>query len=301
MTFEGCIALVKEIEGLLETTLGASGRGLHDKATSVEERLDESQLGRLRFIATLRNKLIHEAGFDVNHLPDNFEDTCRDLISELRPRPVSKNVYKPLAAPSRLSDTQPVISGNSDSGKMALTRRRRSLPPDPATTGFAAVALTRTRRSLPPDPATTDFAAVELTRTRRPVRRMVSSSLEVGALPVDGLSSQRENPFAGYQRWSRGGHREKGPLSKDSHPRLIIPRIELPQGKVVACDIPLRHVAEEASPVNVFFDDLALALGLSEGELSAHLEVLGASFADGFVTSADVSRLLLLLNSGNGS
>ncbi len=55
---EETISLVKEIEYLLES-IGAVGRGLHEKLSSVENQLPFSLVKVLRYIATVRNKLVH--------------------------------------------------------------------------------------------------------------------------------------------------------------------------------------------------------------------------------------------------
>ena len=58
----------KRLETLLEHDFAAAGRGLHEKISSIEGELPEPLVKRLRFIATVRNQLVHEA--DQN----NFEN-----------------------------------------------------------------------------------------------------------------------------------------------------------------------------------------------------------------------------------
>lgn len=48
------------IERKLES-LGAVGKGLHEKATSVASQLDAQTLKKIRFIASIRNKVVHES------------------------------------------------------------------------------------------------------------------------------------------------------------------------------------------------------------------------------------------------
>ena len=74
----------KAFESLLETGLGAVGKGLHEKVTSVQARLPEPLVRKLRFIATLRNKLVHDT--DYQKLDDRpaFERVCQEAESELR-------------------------------------------------------------------------------------------------------------------------------------------------------------------------------------------------------------------------
>jgi len=65
--YELVIKSAKELEFLLEDSFGAHGKGLHEKISSASGL--SSQLVRdMRFLATIRNKLIHERGFD--HIPD---------------------------------------------------------------------------------------------------------------------------------------------------------------------------------------------------------------------------------------
>ena len=58
--YELVIGRCKRLEQLLQERFGASGRGLHEKVSSVEARLPADLVKRLRYIATVRNKLVHE-------------------------------------------------------------------------------------------------------------------------------------------------------------------------------------------------------------------------------------------------
>jgi hypothetical protein len=58
----------KELEFILESEFGAHGRGLHEKISSVQSSLTAPLIREMRFLATIRNKLIHERGFDA--IPD---------------------------------------------------------------------------------------------------------------------------------------------------------------------------------------------------------------------------------------
>src|SRR4051812_11967944 len=74
----------KAFESLLEKGLGAVGKGLHEKVSSVQARLPEPLVRKLRFIATLRNKLVHDT--DYQKLDDRpaFERVCQEAEGELR-------------------------------------------------------------------------------------------------------------------------------------------------------------------------------------------------------------------------
>lgn len=54
------VTRAKRLERLLEQKLGATGKGLHQKANSVEARLPAELVRKLRLVATVRNKLVHE-------------------------------------------------------------------------------------------------------------------------------------------------------------------------------------------------------------------------------------------------
>jgi hypothetical protein len=62
--------------------LGAQGRGLHQLATSVESRLDSATIKRLRFIATVRNKIVHEANVDARQI-EAWTDAVRAAKADL--------------------------------------------------------------------------------------------------------------------------------------------------------------------------------------------------------------------------
>ncbi|KAK9816479.1 hypothetical protein WJX72_000785 [[Myrmecia] bisecta] len=58
----------KDLEHLLDTEFGASGKGLHEKITSCGRQLPDDLIKKMRYLATIRNKLIHEHG--VNSIPN---------------------------------------------------------------------------------------------------------------------------------------------------------------------------------------------------------------------------------------
>ena len=53
----------KRLESLLEKKLGATGKGLHEKVSSVENRLPRELVRKLRLVATVRNKIVHESDY----------------------------------------------------------------------------------------------------------------------------------------------------------------------------------------------------------------------------------------------
>lgn len=74
----------KRLESLLEQSLGATGRGLHEKVSSVENRLPPDLVRKLRLVATVRNKVVHEA--DYKNIDDRkkFLQTCKEAERQLR-------------------------------------------------------------------------------------------------------------------------------------------------------------------------------------------------------------------------
>jgi hypothetical protein len=53
------VDITRQLETVLEN-LGATGKGLHEKATSLELILPKEMLKKLRYIASVRNQLLHK-------------------------------------------------------------------------------------------------------------------------------------------------------------------------------------------------------------------------------------------------
>jgi hypothetical protein len=79
--YEVVIGRCKKLERLLEEGMGANGRGLHEKVTSVQGKLPPALVKRLRFIATVRNKLVHESAGDKIDDVAGYKQAC-DLAEE---------------------------------------------------------------------------------------------------------------------------------------------------------------------------------------------------------------------------
>jgi len=54
----------KSLEAALKKRHRATGKGLHELVSSVEPHLPADAVRDLRYIATIRNKLVHEDGYD---------------------------------------------------------------------------------------------------------------------------------------------------------------------------------------------------------------------------------------------
>ena len=81
-TYEIVINNTKKIESLLESKLGATGRGLHTKVESVQKIIDLKMAKKIHYIATIRNKLMHEDGFEIADIT-LFEKECKKVIHYL--------------------------------------------------------------------------------------------------------------------------------------------------------------------------------------------------------------------------
>ena len=66
--YELVIRVSKELEYILEQEFGAHGRGLHEKISSCNKVLPVKLIKDMRYLATIRNNLIHQRGFDA--IPD---------------------------------------------------------------------------------------------------------------------------------------------------------------------------------------------------------------------------------------
>lgn len=93
--YELVIKRCKRLEALLEERLGAQGRGLHEKVSSIQSQLPQPLVRKLRFVATVRNRLIHEVTIDRLDDPEGFQRACDDaeqmIASLLQPTFTSKS------------------------------------------------------------------------------------------------------------------------------------------------------------------------------------------------------------------
>ncbi|MEG1398373.1 MAG: excalibur calcium-binding domain-containing protein [Acinetobacter sp.] len=72
----------KALEALLEQKFGATGRGLHEKLTSIEYQLETGLVKNIRWIATMRNKVVHE-NFQLTNQND-FLRSCQRALEGLQ-------------------------------------------------------------------------------------------------------------------------------------------------------------------------------------------------------------------------
>ena len=91
--YELAIKTSKDLEHLLEEEWGAEGKGLHEKITWVQHSsspLPDDLMRRMRFLATIRNKLIHEVAYtrieDRSRFIESYERSKRELRAILLAR-----------------------------------------------------------------------------------------------------------------------------------------------------------------------------------------------------------------------
>ncbi|KGY11007.1 hypothetical protein NM22_17770 [Vibrio tubiashii] len=82
---EKVVIRTRRIEKLLRTQYHADGKGMHQLITSCEERLPHDVIDKLRYIATIRNKVVHEDDFKLDSRR-NFLSVCDECEKELTPR-----------------------------------------------------------------------------------------------------------------------------------------------------------------------------------------------------------------------
>jgi len=90
--FELVVRSTKEMEHLLETKFGAPsgkhGVGLHDKISAARDpkgnALPDRVVRKMRYLVTIRNKLVHEQGFDAIPERGKFAASFTEIEKELR-------------------------------------------------------------------------------------------------------------------------------------------------------------------------------------------------------------------------
>lgn len=114
----------KKIESTLEKQLGAEGRGLHEKTSSVAHRLDARLVKLLRRIATIRNKSMHEEDYQVEDIKRFIED-CDTAHKQLIAIGNGKNLREVPAGSARrggLSSSRPAFTNPLSGTKAFLLR-----------------------------------------------------------------------------------------------------------------------------------------------------------------------------------
>ena len=81
ISLDNLIRSSSNIENLLEEK-GAVGKGLHEKVSSIESDLPESSVKSIRFIASIRNQLVHEGPVSFEKKRDYLE-ACQRVERDL--------------------------------------------------------------------------------------------------------------------------------------------------------------------------------------------------------------------------
>ncbi|UTV27831.1 DUF4145 domain-containing protein [Photobacterium atrarenae] len=79
------VTRTRRLERLLRQHYHAEGKGLHQLITSCERRLPHEIIPTLRFVATVRNKIVHEDGYQLDDKA-GFIAACKACEAELTPR-----------------------------------------------------------------------------------------------------------------------------------------------------------------------------------------------------------------------
>lgn len=72
----------RKIEAVLKR-LGATSKGLHGMTSDVEHMISPFAVRKLRYIATIRNRLVHEENYSFNGDEAKFLSDCRLVAAEL--------------------------------------------------------------------------------------------------------------------------------------------------------------------------------------------------------------------------
>ena len=77
-TLKDVLQGTKRIEAILEEKFGSTGRGLYEKIDTANMKLPEPLQKRIRYVATLRNKAMHQEGFEIDNIPDVCQNVSGD-------------------------------------------------------------------------------------------------------------------------------------------------------------------------------------------------------------------------------
>jgi len=83
MSLEVIIQRTKSIESTL-AQLGANGKGLHEKVSSIESSLPSDLVKKIRFVASVRNKSVHDENYSVSaDTLKGFVSACDEIDQQL--------------------------------------------------------------------------------------------------------------------------------------------------------------------------------------------------------------------------
>ncbi|HJW23562.1 MAG TPA: hypothetical protein VJ576_01585 [Rhodocyclaceae bacterium] len=110
------VEIARRLESAL-TAAGATGKGLHEKTTSVEGMLPAPAVRKLRFIASVRNKIVHEDTILSDAEFSAFTESGKLAMEELEaaiPKKARRKARARGKSPSR-------PASGADSGRFART------------------------------------------------------------------------------------------------------------------------------------------------------------------------------------
>lgn len=102
-SIEMAVRNARAIETLLVERLGASGKGLHEKLNSVEQRLPVHIVKTARWIATLRNSAVHQHDFEIAN-PEDFMNAAARVLAHLESMPKSAAAAAPQVRQTTTAD-----------------------------------------------------------------------------------------------------------------------------------------------------------------------------------------------------
>ena len=102
---EKTVEYTRTIEEILTQSFGAQGKGLHQEVTSVQCKLTEPLVKKLRYIASVRNRMMHSQY--VLDEPETFYATCEQAIHMLKERLEQIQANPSLVRPGWLAFSAP--------------------------------------------------------------------------------------------------------------------------------------------------------------------------------------------------
>jgi hypothetical protein len=84
----------REIETILRTKFQAKGKGLHTYIDSIENKIEIQLVKDLRYIATIRNKSMHESSFKVDNF-SRYKRVAEQSIYRLNNLNINREISQP--------------------------------------------------------------------------------------------------------------------------------------------------------------------------------------------------------------
>ena len=104
---------------------GGVGRGLQERATSLRDDFDTATLSRIRSIAAVRDRLMHDPEYEYEGSEREFLETCDDTIRQLNRRVTSNAATAPTLPPPPPPRKSPLRDPAQPLGPAALKHAKR--------------------------------------------------------------------------------------------------------------------------------------------------------------------------------